>query len=319
MSNNLFRAENVRKIPDDPNYLTAEMINFHTELLYLAKITILIARTGILIIRMMSRLIRSIAVLCLLYSAVTTRAQVTTRISTPQLEVQNEKLVISYQIVNGTDAENYRIWIEVTNAANESVDARSLSGDVGASVRGGGTRYIVWDYRADGVSLESGIYVQVMGEREIPPTVTEEPVVREEDPNNASVLDAGASISRGGMLFRSALFPGWGIAAARQGSAHWIMGVAGYGCLASSVALHFMARNDYDAYLGSNDAGEFNRLYDQAILKDNLSEYTAYAAIGIWIVDLAWTALADRPRGLHFGAVIDPRSRAPLITLKYGF
>ena len=272
--------------------------------------------------------------------AINVMAQQDVNISKPHLELQDNNIVISYNILNSTQKERFKIWIEATDSDGNTLNARVLSGHVGEDVPGGGSKQILWDYLSDNVSLEDGIYVQVLGELTSLPAVAEEevaeekieekevteekPVVSQEQPKTSQ------GISMGGAMLRSAAFPGWGLMVMNPKKPHWIKGIAGYGAIASAVVFNKMAVKNYDQYLDSNDSEQFNSYYDKALMQDNISEISAYVAIGIWVTDLIWTAVGysgnknnyqARRRNEKFsvGADIEPLHGAPMIAFRYSF
>ncbi|MCK4745564.1 MAG: hypothetical protein KAT15_00940, partial [Bacteroidales bacterium] len=114
-----------------------------------------------------------------------------------------------------------------------------------------------------------------------------------------------------------------------QGAPHWIRGVAGYGCLAGSVYLNRKAWNSYQDYLNSEDPNSVDDLFDQAYNAKGTSQILGYAAIGIWVADLAWTILGTSQmnkdqtsinrKGFSIGTTVEPVSNVPLIALRYKF
>lgn len=139
-------------------------------------------------------------------------------------------------------------------------------------------------------------------------------------------IEGGKQFNRGGLMLQSALFPGLGLAR-YKGGPHWIKGVAGYGCLAGSVVLNRMAMDNYNSIETLADYETKNDLYHKLVRQDNFSEVFAYAAIVIWVSDLAWTFIGttdinlstSHDKGIRINSAIDPISRAPLIAFTYKF
>ena len=73
------------------------------------------------------------------------------------------------------------------------------------------------------------------------------------------------------------------------GDPHWIRGAAAYGCLIGSVVLNKSAISTYDDFLDAGSIEDANSLLDKSTQQDQMSETLAYAAIGIWVLDIIWT------------------------------
>ena len=247
-------------------------------------------------------------------------AQVPVEMSKPSLEIRNERLVISYDILKSDPADRFRVWIEITDSENNPIEARTLTGHIGTDISGGRNKEIIWDYNADGISIDDEISVVVLAERLTRP-VQEEAV---EPPIEPPVKQ----VSTGVAVLQSAAFPGWGLSRIHKGKPHWIKGVAAYGCLAGSIILNQKAHTSYDQYLESFDVDESDALYNDAVQQDKLSKVLAYAAIGIWVADLVWVVIdasgKDYPRQAQSKPYqirpdYNPKMNAPMLAFTYHF
>ena len=243
-------------------------------------------------------------------------AQTTVRLSKPRLELKDNHINIFYDILNSRQTDKFRIWVEITDSTGNRINAQSLSGDIGKNVNGGNNNMITWDLSADNIYPETGIYVQVNAE--ILTSVETDKIIR-----------PVKSISRGGVIFQSLVFPGWGLSRINKGKPHWLKGVVGYGCIAASVVYNKKAISSYNNYLNTSDLHETETFYENSVKEDNLSEVFAYAAIGIWVTDLIWTIagsskLNNDPRysqakDFSIKTVYEPRANAPMVVLRYNF
>jgi len=243
-------------------------------------------------------------------------AQTKAKISKPRLQIEGDHINIHYDILNSVQSDLFRIWIEITDSTGNYIPALSLSGDVGENVRGGNNKMIAWDYAADGVYPESGIYVQINAEIV---TVTE----------TADIIQQDRRISRAAVVAQSVVFPGWGLSRINKGKPHWLKGVAGYGCIGASVVYNRKAVSSYDNYLDAYDAGERDTFYNNSVKEDNLSEILAYTAAGIWIIDLIWTIAGSSKLNMepNYGQtkkisvypVYQPSMRVQMVTVTYTF
>jgi hypothetical protein len=249
-------------------------------------------------------------------------SQTSVKVSDPRLEMNNNIITISYDILNSKPEESYDISIEIKDEAGKIIDARSFNGDIGDEVSGGSNKQIYWNLEADDIFLDAYIVVQINAKVNLPPapvivepvedpvheamedlTITEtegqkqeDIVTQEEAEEPAEITKAEeskpASVSRHynrtGIVLQSLAFPGLGLSRV-TGNPHWIRGVAGYGCIAGSIVLN---RQATDTYNGIDDLVYFddiNAAYNEAVKFDNISQALAYTAIGIWVADFIWT------------------------------
>ena len=243
-------------------------------------------------------------------------AQEAVKLSKPRLELIDNYISIFYDILNTDPSDKFKIWVEITDSTGNKVNAQSLSGDIGENVNGGNDKKITWDIAADKFYPETGIYVQVNAE-----ILT--------SPETAEIIKQDKRINRGGVIFQSLVIPGWGLSRINKGKPHWLKGVAGYGCIAASVAYNKKAISSYDDYLIINDSNESETYYDNSVKYDNLSEIFAYTAIGIWVTDFIWTIagssnLNNEPgysqaKGFSIKTVYEPRAQIPMVALRYNF
>ncbi len=148
-------------------------------------------------------------------------------------------------------------------------------------------------------------------------------------PETAEIIKPGMRINRGGVIFQSLVFPGWGLSRINKGKPHWLKGVAGYGCIAASVVYNKKAISSFDDYLISNDLNKADTYYDNSVKYDNLSEIFAYTAIGIWVTDFIWTIAGSsnlnnelgysQAKGFSIKTVYEPRTQIPMVALRYTF
>lgn len=265
-------------------------------------------------------------------------------ISKPHLELKNDQIFISYQIHNSTSNDRYKIWLEVTDTNEEPLNATALVGDYGKNVPGGGIRQIIWNYRLDNVSIEEGVYIQVLGER-MPPEISTESYTGTEQSTEIQTSNyksdfplsepatehvSKRNISTAGAMLRSLAFPGWGLARATGVEAHFLKGIVAYSGIASALIFNNLAYNNFKEYENSNNESELDDLFNESIRQDNISEFSAYAAIGIWVLDVIWTVAGLSGSGniysgkdtnirLNMGATLDPGSGVPMLALHINF
>ena len=222
-------------------------------------------------------------------------AQSPISVSKPQLELLSNELIITYDILNSDIKDLFVVWLEITDESGNVIQANTLSGDIGEKINGGINKKIVWNLEQDEILIDKEVFFEIFAERVNPPVIQEdqEKLGKKEDQEEVNSRETTPaemkSLSRSNMVFSSIALPGWGQSKKTPGKPYWIMGVAGYGCLSGSVILNRAGVNTYRDYLTSMDADESNSLYDKSVRQDNISEYLAYAAAGIWGANIIWT------------------------------
>jgi hypothetical protein len=280
-------------------------------------------------------------------------------VSDPRLELRGNTILISYDILNSTQSDEFSVELEVKDSNGNKIGADALAGDVGEAVSGGANKQIAWDLEVDKIEMDASIFVKVY----VTAIQPEEPEVslpkveeaEEDDPQDQAIPkegpgDPGAEeeinkakledsarkpsssarsaegYSRTGLILQSVVFPGLGLSR-YKGGAHWVRGVAGYGCLGGAIFMNRQAVNTYAGIIDLSIYDEKDELYKKSLKQDNVSEILAYATIGIWVTDLVWTIVgtSDMPgtaslnKRINIRSKVDPVSNTPLIAFTYNF
>lgn len=235
------------------------------------------------------------------------------RFSDPYLKIDNDRLYISYKILNSRPDDRFSIRIEVTGSNGNVIKPYSLVGDIGEGINGSGNKIIIWNLNADEISNIEGVYIQIVGEKL----------------NNLESTIPIKSISRMGAVVRSVAFPGWGLSKIHPGKPHWIKGIAGYGCLAGSLIYNQKSSESYQSYLDSYDIEERETYYNKSENEQTISTVLGFTALGIWLTDIVWT-IADsgdlsrkkglsQDKGFSFGPDYMQHINAPMLSFRYKF
>lgn len=234
-------------------------------------------------------------------------------VTKPRLEILDDNLIIQYDILNAKSSDFFMVWLEVTDAAGNKVKALTVNGDIGNDIKGGKNKKITWDLGTDSILIDENIFVEVKAEKivvqEAQPetrttavTETKEETVPDKEPQakediliqqetKTTKADEGlnkAEISKGNILLSSVVLPGWGQSKTNKGKPYWIIGAAGYSCLAGSIILNLNSGSVYDDYKSEMDPDVSNDLFEKANQRNNISKYLAYSAVGIWVADVIW-------------------------------
>jgi len=246
------------------------------------------------------------------------KGQVTAKLTQPQLTLNNDSLIIEYNILGTNQNEMFNVSLEISDNTGAKINAVTLTGDIGDSIKGGINKQIIWNLSADNIFLSANINVEIIAEKIIIPVaviqekdltelssdlgekeekdLSEAPpdIIKKEEPEDVKeshkVLEETVAtplkVKVGKHLLQSTIFPGWGLTKLSKGKPYWIMGVTGVGCIATSIYFNQQSYTNYNNYLDSNDKEKIDTYFNNAITQDNISKALAYTAAGIWVADL---------------------------------
>ena len=281
----------------------------------------------------MGRPLQSLLIIFFLIAGSLCYSQTSVKVSDPRIELKDNIVHISYDILNNDPEERYSISIAINDENGKPIDAKALNGDIGEEITGGNNKQITWNLEADNIYIDAYIVVQIFA-RIIP---KQEDVISQDESKEKDIVSKekealpeikSTNYNRAGLVLQSLAFPGLGLARV-TGNPHWIRGLAGYGCLAGSIVLNRQAVNTYNgiAYLVSYD--DVTEVFNKSVQQDNISEVLAYSAIGIWVIDFIWTLVGTSDLnkagyygdsgGFSIGGTVDPLSNAPLVSVQYRF
>ncbi len=226
------------------------------------------------------------------------------KVQTTSIEDIDNKLVVKYEIIDSKVSERFNVSIEITSSTGQNIQPNTITGDVGNKISGGPDKQIVWDYAVDGFVMKGNINIEVI-----------------------AIPLANFSLAKS--LFLSTLYPGLGIYKIDKKKPYLLFGVAGYGCLATSIFLNIKANDNYNSYLNNTDDNLNDDLLTKSQSQNNLSKTLAYSTIGIWGINLIWTAIKVKQKNnltlsmldkqLLFYSAYDPNTRTNSLMLRYRF
>lgn len=230
------------------------------------------------------------------------------QIETTNLSIIDKKLEISYEYAKSKKKHRFDVWVEITSSLGKKIIARALTGDIGDNLAGGKDKKIIWDYNADGIVLNEEVNIVV----------------------KAIVSTVVGAVNTGKMLFQSGIMPGWGISSIKSDKPYWLLGIAGYAALGSSLYLNSSYKSTYDSYIDSNNETERADLLSKSRSQQSLSKVFAFSAIGIWCTGIVWTAIKanknnstlsvfNKNQKIQFYSFYKPGLNAKGFTLKYAF
>jgi len=74
------------------------------------------------------------------------------KIENTELQLDGDILIITYDVIGPTSLDN--VWLDIKTTSNKTIEAKTLSGDIGKSISVGKRKRIVWNMKADGIDLQ---------------------------------------------------------------------------------------------------------------------------------------------------------------------
>ncbi|MCD6202247.1 MAG: hypothetical protein J7K46_10625 [Bacteroidales bacterium] len=238
------------------------------------------------------------------------KAQSVPVISKPELAFKNDSLIIIYHFINCRANQQFRVWLDVTTVEGKKLIPKTLSGDIGNNVMCGQTKKIYWNMAADSIFLDDVIYVKVFAETTV-------------------MQEVSGEKGNGKYFFASLLFPGSGLNLKKgNNKPYWLMGIVGYGGVATTLYFNQMAKTAHNNYVQETDQTQkADYLQDY---NDN-KKYMKISAISsgtVWLANLIWTLAAPNSepgkvslgnKNLQLETTVMTDAFIPGLTLKYNF
>ncbi len=228
-------------------------------------------------------------------------AQTKARVENVDFYLEGENMIITYDIVKAKSGETFDVSVSISSLKGQKISAFALSGDIGPNVYPGKYKKITWDLAEDNVYIDDQVMVEVFAKSMLPPK----------------------SISVGGALLRSLVFPGWGNSYAKGGGAYWLMGIAAWGAAGGAFYFNNEAYNALEDYKDATDGETRDQLFTDAEDHHQMQQNLMIAAAAIWAVDLIWTGIQagnvkrkNRTK-LSMGYYYDPMVRKPMVSFTY--
>jgi hypothetical protein len=185
----------------------------------------------------------------------------------PRLKTEGNELIIYYDIITRKLTDQLFIWVEMKRSNGEIIQAKALSGDVGANVKAGNNKKIIWSAEKDSIYLNEEIVVEVKAEKYI------------------------RSFHRGSMLLKAVVFPGWGEASISGSKLWWLTGITAYGTLGTGYLFNKKYLKSYGSYKVALDPLKRQDLLKQTQKELDLSSVMLYTAASVWVANILWVAL----------------------------
>lgn len=240
------------------------------------------------------------------------------RIENTNLQIVNDKLEITYTLINCNANEKVSIWLEVTGKGGNSIEASSVTGDIGNNMECGNSKKIIWDFVADNIRENTDVDIVVKGAV----------VIKEQ--RSESVDRGKPKHTKGKAILVSALLPGAGLSLTQNGKPWWLLSIPYAACFGAAIAYNSSAVANYDSYLKEENIDKRKNLATK--WSDQVALQYAFGVLagGIWGLNMILTlaipnhsypSTAFIPKKSGFSVAMDynMKANAPLLSLKYKF
>lgn len=248
-----------------------------------------------------------ILTLLIFFNTITLLAQNKPEVVITKIEEINDQIHITYDIINYQKEQLFYISPLITDSKGKKIEAKHVSGDINKKLPGNTGYKLVWDLTKDNIFLDEKLNIRLVADISI----------------NLS------QYSFAGLLLSSTLMPGAGLKKLNRDKSPRILGVFGYSFLASAVFFRLKSNATYSDYENNDEPSERNQLYNNMETYDKISNYSLYAAAGIWAINyisLTSKWLNNRKKSgyawkkqINFYANYNPIIHKPVLTFSYNF
>jgi hypothetical protein len=188
------------------------------------------------------------------------------QITPPKLEFDGKQLLISYDVINKNEGDQFYVWVEIEKKNGEKIKMKALTGDVGDKIKVGMNKKIYWTPERDSVFLDEDVSVEVKAEKYT------------------------KSFNKSSMVLLSTVMPGLGQTKISNGKPWWLTGVITYGALAGGIISYQNYVSTYDSYNKETDGKKRGEFLAQAQKQKNLSTALIATVATLWIGNLIWVS-----------------------------
>lgn len=269
----------------------------------------------------------------------------------------NNIVIIDYDILGRSSRDTINIALDVADSKGNKIEPKTVEGDVGKNIPGGLNKRVTWDLRRDSLYINMDIYIGITADIIKAPKIVpkkepkEKPVaslsekkestekeskqtpatdiIEEDHKKPEKMPEITPSVKVGKIVMLSAIVPGLGLTKLSNKKPYWLIGVAGAGCIATSVYYNYQASSNYDKYSTTEDRNKINSYYDNAEKQKLYSNIFTISAAAIWVIDLGTASLVairknkanKRKSGnnVKTGFYFDSTTDSPVLSLKYKF
>ncbi len=190
------------------------------------------------------------------------------------IEWNENKATINFDIVEHEKSEFFYVWIELYDEKGSKLFVREEEGDIYYGISAGTNKQITFSITeniADKQKIKINIYAETQ--------------------KQALSFSESKKIDVVLPLAKSIICPGWGNYSLQRKPANFLVGVVAHSCLISSIILRKHADNQYNNYLAATEITSRNDYYKQFDKSHNASRILLTSAAIIWVVELGRTYL----------------------------
>jgi hypothetical protein len=222
-------------------------------------------------------------------------------ITPTKLEFDGKNLLISYDILDSNQSDQFYVWIIIEKKNGEPILAKALSGDLGEFVKSGINKQIIWNLEKDSIFLNEEVFVEIKAE------------------------EYAKSFNKASMVLLSTVIPGLGQTKVNNGKPWWLTGLVAYGALASGLIVHKNYLETYASYRIEDNPSIRADKYDQALKQMNISNTLIISSVAIWVSNILWVSLTPNKYKplkhvqLSLKQSTSPYKSTTLLTLRLNF
>ena len=109
----------------------------------------------------MERIISSMLMACFFIPVTPVLGQSGFRVTDPRLEFRDNKIHITYDILNYKPDDKFTVGIDVTDSDGNAIRARALTGEIGEEIEGGRNKQVTWNLAVDEIVMNAEIFFEV--------------------------------------------------------------------------------------------------------------------------------------------------------------
>jgi hypothetical protein len=218
-----------------------------------------------------------------------------------EFDISKNQLLITYNIDSKSSNDKFNITVVVNRQNGESIQPKSISGDIGDNIRTGNLRRIIWDLGKDALFIDEDISVEVKGDEII------------------------KSLNKSSLMLLSAVLPGLGQTKMTD-KPWWIGGIPAYGALAGGIIFHKISLNTHDKYLlETKDIPAREKLYNKCEKEWLISTGLFASAATLWAANMIWMAVApdkqnpDKYINMYLKPAIFPEYVGTMVSVRVNF
>ncbi len=223
------------------------------------------------------------------------------------LKERNQKLIITYDILNYNQEDLFNVYIEIITSSGEIIKPNHVKGDINKKLSGDTDYQIIWDLAADNIFINEDIDIQIGADMSI----------------DLSYFKYSS------LMLSSTLLPGMGLKKIERKKTYLIIGALGYVGIGASIYFYMQGQKSFTNYEAEKDPVLRDEFYDQANKNNQNAKIAGISAAGIWLINYIWftTKWSKKKNESTFGfnkklgfyANYSPKFKKTMFSINYNF